>query len=181
MHLLIAILISCLTLLVGCSKAPPVAPGTVSISDTTVKSTLFDLGISEETAAVCLSNPAYSVPNRDWVTGSFAVGFRDWLNQEGLRYQKDSEDCKTFTRAAALYAEMLHAKDPTRQPGTAMAVGEFWYISAQGGHAINVILIQEGMGTNQLPKYQLMFFEPQTQLEVKLTDKEIQSCEMCRM
>jgi hypothetical protein len=165
------------SLLSGCNKAPTVAPGTISISDTTVKSTLFDLGVSEATAAVCLSNPSYTIPEREWVTGPFATAFRDWAASQGLRYQKDEEDCKTFTRAAAFYAEVLHAKDPAAQPGTAIAVGEFWYISPQGGHAVNVVLIQDASPQ----KYRLMFFEPQTQLEVKLTQQEIESCIMCRI
>ena len=175
----VGVIILCLA---GCSKPPRVTPGTISISDTTVRSTLFDLGVSEGTACVLLGNPQYSLPSAGWVTGDFATQFRAWVGQEGLHYQTSEEDCKTFSRMAALYCDMLHAKDPGRQPGTHLAFGEFWYISARGGHAINVALVADGpVSGTSLPKYRLLFFEPQTGLEVLLTRQEIESCVMCRI
>ena len=80
-------------------------------------------------------------------------------------------DCDDF--ALTLHADVVVAHARTRNKAEAAAFGEMFYTTSKNtGHAINLFIIGNG---------RIVFFEPQTGREIKLTDEEINSIVHIRM
>ena len=122
------------------------------------------------TAKCLIADDLYSLPTREWFLGKFARAFGRLLWAAKLvAWIQNRFDCDDFARLAAALAGILH-KLSSKQP-TGLAVGEFWYQRAGGdNHAIAVAIVEEA------GDWDLVFMEPQTQRELKLTEEEIQSC-----
>lgn len=115
----------------------------------------------------------YAHPTRAWFLGPFARAVSRNTLALGLnQYRPEANDCDKFTRRAAQWARDCHAL--TRpDSGMSLAVGDFFYTpgaAGGGGHAIVCAIVYE----QDAPR--LVFLEPQTGLEARLTREEIQSC-----
>lgn len=149
-------------------------------------STLRALGIVPYQTII--ADTQYSLPTADWIAGDFARAFRTFLNEFRIaHYVPDLNDCDDFTFAAVFFMQLLHRRGQVEHPPhrrTALAFGEFWYRRDIGGmHAINLALVRStnnGPLTTDNGPYAPVFFEPQTQTIVTLTQKEIQSCDTIR-
>ena len=83
-------------------------------------------------------------------------------------YSKGVFDCGDYAMGANWYAKAWHRNTKTKINGTSVAVGTIFYMQEETGiyHAINAIILKDRS---------ILFFEPQSQNEVHLTSKEIQS------
>lgn len=115
----------------------------------------------------------YMHPTKGWILGDFANALRVLLSElEQTTYRIQSNDCDDFARLAAWFAQMLHNRTaPTSE--AALAFGEFYYVQdiSRKGHAINCAIVMDD------GKPSLIFFEPQSQEQVYLSEREIGTCE----
>lgn len=123
----------------------------------------------------------YALPTRRWVLKAFAPAFRFDLAKCGLaQYIGDPDPtkqinkwiCVMFALHATDVAWVCNALTPMGQ-GLALLFGWIGYLkqipgSLPIGHRINFTYVEEDGP-------QLMFFEPQNQTEVTLTQEEIES------
>lgn len=122
-----------------------------------------------------ISDIEYNLPSKNWILNEFSKSFLTFLKFLNVDdYNPENNDCDDFARLAASLAQILHHRtSPAVKTG--LTVGEFWYRQdIGGGHAINFIIYLDGT-----PK--IMFFEPQTQKEVFLSETEKQSCSFWRL
>lgn len=133
---------------------------------------------------VC-ADEAFSLPTRKWFVADFAEALRIFYASLRNFYGKQSQDCDDWARGAAWFASFLHNR--TRPNLSALAVGEMWYNrdypvvgesagdSRVGGpHAIIFAVVKER-------RYEVLFLEPQTSVQLFLTKSELQSVEMMRL
>ena len=122
-----------------------------------------------------ISHAVYEPVDIDWLNGDFAMQTRklffdlrvsDW-------YEKGSFHCEDYAEGAQFLARALHRNLNGRIKSTSCAIGVVYYRPNQAGiyagydaHAINFAILRSG---------RVVFWEPQNQLEVKLTDDEIAS------
>lgn len=133
---------------------------------------MAELGAEPMSQVFFVADAFYAHPSRAWVRGAFASALKTLLDGlEASVWTDSSNDCDDFARLSAAFASCLHNRTVGHERNTGLALGEFWYVrDAGGGHAINMAIVyQDG-------KPELMFFEPQTQQEVKLTEREVLSC-----
>lgn len=115
----------------------------------------------------------YSICTQDWFCGAFARALRTLLFQmQSTVWRSESNDCDDFTRIGATFAQMLHNRGG-KHPDTSLAVGEFWYVSTEGPHAILAAIVKKD-------GYKLFFLDPQDQRPKLLTYDEIASCSAYR-
>ena len=109
----------------------------------------------------------YALPTREWVLGEFSVALRRNLELLGAdKYTAERHDCDDFARLAWAMAGLCHNLTSTRK--SALAFGLLTYTTdAGGGHAINFAVVHNAKGEREI-----MFFEPQTQREVYLSQQE---------
>jgi hypothetical protein len=114
----------------------------------------------------------YAMPTRGWLEKVFGAAL--WSFQaffKVLNWTDEANDCDDFARLAAAFAQILHFLTPGRPPATALAIGELWYVTDEGGgHAINIAVCGEEVVT----------YEPQTRKEVTLSEQEKQRVSMVR-
>ena len=122
----------------------------------------------------------YSLTTKAWLVLPFARALRSFCESFNIgSWEAEINDCDDFSRTAAMFAQACHnhtsKEDPTRQE-TALAFGEFFYTKDDGeGHAINVAIIRNDKG-----EHEAIFFEPQNQTVVELTQTEKESCAFFR-
>jgi hypothetical protein len=117
-----------------------------------------------------VADAEYSLCTQNWFESAFASALRTLLFQLNQTLWRDqSNDCDDFARLGASFAQMLHNRTG-QKPGTGLAIGEFWFQSARGPHAILSAVIYVGT------EYKLIFLEPQNQKPVNLTYEEVASC-----
>ena len=116
-----------------------------------------------------IADSNYSLCTQAWFSGVFASALRTLLFQmQSTSWRSESNDCDDFTRIGAAFAQMLHNRGG-KHPDTSLAVGEFWYESQEGPHAILVAVVNQG-------GHKLFFLDPQDQQPKLLTYEEIASC-----
>ena len=110
-----------------------------------------------------LPDVGYSQVNSAWLR-RYYDDFRDDLSRRDIPHGNARFDCNKFAAAYAVGAQMRFYRDMFHSwnPAQALAVGEIWYQSARGPHAINCAFTERG----------LLFIEPQTGQEVALTLQE---------
>jgi hypothetical protein len=84
----------------------------------------------------------------------FAKRFAAWLWDAGLHYVSERWDCDDYALCARCWASLDHALHSREEAG--LAFGECWYISDEGGHAINW-----SVHTNAEGHLELALWEPQ--------------------
>ncbi len=113
----------------------------------------------------------YSLPARAWITGQFSEDLAINLDNTGTHtYVPESNDCDKFSRFAWALAGLANAES---QKGRGLAFGMFSYKRDLDGlgHCINFAVCRDPMGD-----LELVFLEPQTGLEVKLSKTEMLNC-----
>lgn len=115
------------------------------------------------------SDADYSIPTKGWVTRNFKKYFKKKMRSDptlGMIW-KEKHDCDNFATAYRMYMQALHSKQPGKS-GESIAVAEMWFMQdGVGGHAINMVIVDD---------YQVIFIEPQTGDEIKLSNKEKKTC-----
>jgi hypothetical protein len=109
---------------------------------------------------------AYALVEWAWLRDVFYPRFRAERQRLGASTYARRNDCDDFARAYAQLCQDCWANTPGDEPEAAVAVGEFWYVSRSGPHAINVAFTDQGK----------IYIEPQTGLRLALTPQEELSC-----
>lgn len=111
---------------------------------------------------------------RKWFLGTFARSCRTFFRQLSVAgYVAEEWDCENFALSAMFWAHIAHAK-MKGGTGAGIAVGRWHYFTRKQRmpHAISVAVT---------PGRKLIWMEPQTQTEAKLTTEEIRSCYFCEL
>jgi hypothetical protein len=128
---------------------------------------LNNLGANPQTFTPFDSN--YQCPSKAWVLDVFSDSLNRSLYALGLvSWKTEAWDCDKFARLAAVLGAIEHARTPWREQA-ALALGVFCYVPAAGPHAINFAVVDPHT-------MEIVWLEPQTQKEVKLTEDEIGTC-----
>ena len=136
-------------------------------------------GMADTAKAYTVESEIYALPTREWVLGPFARAFYDDLCRirGSAIYAPVRFNCNKFGLAAMALAQWSHELS-TNYP-VAIAFGRIGYMkqmpdaSLPQGHMINVAIVQE---PNRPQTRERLYFEPQTQREVSLTQEEKDSC-----
>ena len=114
-----------------------------------------------------VSDSEYALPTMQWVTGPFSDALRKLQYEFKVnRWTREDNDCDDFARLSAAFAQVLHSNTPDHPEGTALAIGEMWYVQdSGGGHAINFAVC----GPDHTD---VLFYEPQRVALVQLSEAE---------
>lgn len=156
---------------VSCDKTPAQFTTTNTFTTNTItpiqiSKALEDNGVFTDNAQ--FPDAIYSLPSEDWVVNTFARSYASFLfNMKSAKYVSEENDCDKFAVFAYAFAHILHHNTPNKLTKTGLTFGEYWYMQdTGGGHAINIAVVKDH-GTNKV-----IFFEPQTQKQVQLSDME---------
>lgn len=145
----------------------------LTIPGESLEAKLIDRKINYD--VIYVVDSSYVFPTLEWVEGPFSDGLSKFLADWVEHYRSERADCDDFADAAAFYARGAHRLDGEAKEATALAFGEFYYRPDSGGaHAINCFFTKVG------DALELMFYEPQTQQVVNLSQTEISSCDYCQ-
>jgi hypothetical protein len=135
---------------------------------TEIFSLLSNIGVA--TFDLVIADEEYSLPTRRWFLGTFAAALNRDLDLLGVQtWKPELNDCDDFALLTTALARVCNALSNPKQ--NALAVGMFCYMPDGGGyHAINFAIVSEA------GQRKVLFLEPQTQQEVKLSEREISSC-----
>lgn len=138
-----------------------------------------DKGINPN--ALLFADSSYLLPSNRWVLDIFSAAWDATKRVlDIVAYEPDMNDCDDYARMCAGYAQLLNnrtLRENKALPRSALAFGEFWYMSPMGAHAINAYFYQEEVGGDIL----LGTFEPQTGKPVELTRQQIYTCSLFRL
>ena len=109
----------------------------------------------------------YSLIDKDCFFDECARILQTDLFSFRARYRKEVFDCDDFALLTVAILRLAYANTKDRPEGTALAVGYMFYESEQGPHAIIFAVCRSKSGEREL-----VFMEPQTQLEITLTKDE---------
>lgn len=107
----------------------------------------------------------YAKPTLNWLQTKFWDWFSKWRWEMGLNKWTRKHDCDNFARAYVSAAHDCHALT-TGDDSEGLAVGELWYVTKVGPHAIVCAVTDHG----------LIFIEPQNNHQLILTQSELDSC-----
>lgn len=162
------LLLLCALLLLGCDRPRLTPPVGITLTSAQVDQ-VFE---REEIFGYSLhADRSYAVPSLEWFEREFPVEWQRFSGAIMGRYAAEARDCDDFARAGAFFAQLLHSRS-LRSTGTALAVGEFWYETARGNHALVAAICQPEGTTNLV----VAFFEPQPGRLVRLSAQEYRSC-----
>jgi hypothetical protein len=119
-------------------------------------------------AVIILSDADYACPTTQWLTGPFWGWFQKSRWDLGLSKWERTNDCDNFARAYAQGAADSFALTPfdgLKPEG--VAVGEFYYHSSRGPHAICIALTGDTAP---------IFVEPQTGQLLTIPQPEASTC-----
>lgn len=122
-------------------------------------------------APAIFADANYAVPTLAWLQGPFWDWFQKCRWDLGLKSWARRNDCDNFARAYAQAAADCHALTASGDAAEGLAVGEWYYHSPGGPHAICVAAIEDDA---------LTFVEPQNGQRLTLTPTEISSCFFAR-
>lgn len=107
----------------------------------------------------------YAQPTLGWLKNAFYTYFWNDRVGKGLKTWARKNDCDNFARAYAQAASDCHGISAGSDK-EGLAVGEFWYHSPAGPHAIVVAIVDD----------QPVYIEPQTGNVLQLTAQQISTC-----
>ena len=122
------------------------------------------------TAIIITPDTEYACPTVHWLKDTFYPWFQQQRFNLGLNKWDRRNDCDNFARAFAQAAADCHALS-NGDDSEGLAVGEFYYHQATGGHAINVAFTDIGK----------VFIEPQTGQIITLKPEEERTCFFVRI
>ena len=122
-----------------------------------------------------ISDEFYSMPTKAWVDDKFTPFFRNFLFQYSLNtYIEGKNDCDKSQNYALTSGYILFRKE-TIKDGSALAMGSFDYFSNLQRHSI-VFFIVNDSGVKKI-----MYYEPQVQQFIELSEEQQKSCTSWRM
>jgi hypothetical protein len=131
------------------------------LDHTTLTQKLADADI-DVSKKMLVGDRDYIAIKRDFLEGEFSRDLKQWVNALFGGYKKEVRDCDDFARWVAAQAQLWNSE--TDGATHALAFGECWYERTDGeSHAINIAIVEGG---------DVVFYEPQTQKIIELTDRE---------
>jgi hypothetical protein len=113
---------------------------------------------------------AYHLVKKDWIFQSLYPFFRAEMERWGVVQWSKKFDCEDFARTFKVLAQACHLKSRGQEDG--IAIGEIDYTQESGEyHCINVAFTDVGV----------VFMEPQSGKELKLTENEKNSINRFRI
>lgn len=114
-----------------------------------------------------ITHAQYSIVDTNWIYQLFIPKWIKHKSKIHLKYDRNTTNCETFAFQARYLSQTMGK--------TNVCVGVFFYLrddrkDLNDGHAINIILI------NDNSTLKAVFFEPQLDCLVVLSEKEIKSC-----
>lgn len=127
-----------------------------------IRSILINIGVNSN--SITSLDGKYSIPTMDWVLDtSFSLSSQ--INNILGEWVEESRDCDDFALSTMSLMRLFHSY---KNPKSSLSVGYFQYTQDTGGvHAINVAIVENS---------EVLFFEPQSGRQLRLTTKEIKSC-----
>jgi hypothetical protein len=152
----------------GCSKKTTVSIDTGKALPSALVETQIRAYVGEAGTWAFTPDSSYAVVNSAWLPGFFERWKADLFAKDVVGWE-GRFDCNKFASSycAAAQLEFYRDKWGTRSPGQALAVGEVWYQPDRSptGHAIVTAITERGV----------LFIEPQTGREVRLSKAELAS------
>ena len=139
----------------------------------TLHQTLSQLGKGMATVAGVIASELYSCPTRDWLQNDFGPALKRDLDRLGVaKYVPVRNDCTDFSLYSMALARLSHNLSTTAQ--SALAFGTVDYMhevdgALPEGHRTNLAVVFEN------GVYVPVFFEPQLQQIITLTEEELSS------
>lgn len=169
-NILIAVLLIIMS--IGCDKKPENLAGYghdltgIEASQILKKEMLADSFVSLDSGYAC--------PTKKWILNDFSMAFRGELFRKGmLTYKPEKNDCDNFAINALAFAKACNLATPLSGRRDLLS-GMLVYVQDSGsGHAINIFVYYENS------KYNIMYYEPQTQKEVFLSADEKRNVVLC--
>lgn len=119
---------------------------------------------------IIVGDGSYAMPTSSWLFGKFKSWYFTMLGALKSSGYSAQWDCDDFASIFRVMAQICHAQTRTR-PEEGIAVGELFYMmDSGGGHAICCAFTENG----------LIFIEPQTGEQLKLSATELQSVSFVR-
>jgi hypothetical protein len=165
----LAVIVAHAWLVTSCSKNAPSPTIKHTVEAVEIAAMLESLGVT--TPNSFFADDVYALPSEHWLANEYSESLYRFLTSfKSATYVATENDCDNFSTLAFAFAQILHHNTPQKNKKTALAVGEIWYASlARGGvHAINVAMVWDDQ-----TGYKIIFYEPQTQQIVQLTQAEI--------
>ena len=128
-----------------------------------------------------ISDQNYFCPKRSFVFEELIPKYWSWL--EALKFTKWQHDwdCDNFADALKLFACGYYNQNiDSEAEGISVGVINYMAIiraedNTSGGHAINIIYVENEDASDGLNNFDIIFIEPQNGSELKLSQKEFDS------
>ncbi len=134
----------------------------MNLSNTQLLEKLAAAGI-DTTKNVSIADRFYAEIKLEFLKGKFSSVLSSWIFQLFGGYKTEVRDCDDFAKWVSAQAQLWNSE--TSGTVCALAFGECWYEKDSGeSHAINIAIVENG---------DVVFYEPQTQKVVELSDREI--------
>lgn len=161
MNIRLLFLIVVVFIISSCNKPPSPFGSLVEMNRDQIKAHLDNNFIISDCYQV--THRRYLVPPEGWIAGKLVPAWFEYRSKNNLTYNVDTTSCEAFSFQCHFAAQKIENINVT--------VGVFFYMKNNiGGHAINVILVNDG------EKIKPVFFEPQTSQIVNLSKNELASC-----
>lgn len=171
---LLPVILVLLFLVLGCNPKP----STYSFEKVDAEQAVNFITYSNHIKAILYSDTSdeyYSLPTKAWVDDKFTPFFRNFLFQYSLNtYVDGKNDCDKSQHYALTSGYILFRKENTKD-GSGLAIGAFDYFSNLQQHAVVFFIVNDG-GVKKM-----MFYEPQAQQFIELTEEQQKLCTAWRM
>lgn len=128
-----------------------------------------------------VSDPTYFCPTEDMVMKEIFPKYWKWLGSMRLTKWYHRWDCDNFADAFKLFACGYYF-NIIESEARGIAIGTMWYNANQraedgikGGHAINIIYVDDGKNDDGTDAFRPMFLEPQNSKIYQLSQEEFDS------
>lgn len=159
-------LIVCVVFLASCKKSPPPVENR-EFTQLSGNSIIAKLNENFVIADGCsfISDDYKTLVDQEWIEKVFIPAFWDAKQKDGISYRSERADCDDF----ALFALNVARKLPVGKYSP--SIGLYSFIRDDGqSHAINIFLLRDG------ENIKIVYFEPQADKIVTLTETERNNC-----
>jgi hypothetical protein len=166
MKLFFSSILLVLILVSGCS--PKQNYTFAEMDDTQVKNFIVNTNHIKAILYSDISDFSYGIPSKGWVENKFTDFYKNFLFKYSLNTYKDGKNnCNKYSQYAITCGHILFKDEPG---STSLAIGQFSYFTQLVRHSIIFFIVNDD-GHNKL-----LFYEPQAQQFITLTDEEIKLC-----
>lgn len=124
---------------------------------------------------------SYFCPTKEMVEKDLYPNFRKWLAALNLGKWYHKWDCDNFAMAFKVFADGYYF-NTIESNAESIAIGIIHYIAEaraesgiKGGHAINILYLNDGKNELGLNKFKVMYLEPQNGNIYELSEEEFKS------